>query len=232
MKRNLIITGAGALVVAVALIGGSMAANNAQTAEAAQAEISVNGLKGGIGIGDNNSAIFSEDGIAATPGGDYEIERYAVNAGEQADYAAYFKVVIYKSWEDGKGEYIDIASTEDVVEDQVYVGEEKEVYEPGLEAGTIINGWMVAYADEEEIELFYTKPVPVGEATTPFINGVSFTQNLDNDYCDASYNLEFEVTAVQANNGEEAFGSALGLYPTLDSDGNIIALSEEKPEEE
>lgn len=231
MKRNLIITGAGALVVALALIGGTMAANNAQTAEAAQAEISVNGLKGGIGIGENDSAIFSEEDIAATPGGDYEIERYAVNAGEKGDYASYFKVVIYKAWEDSKGEYIDIADS-DVVEDTVYVGEEKQVYEPGLEVGTTFNGWRVEYADEEEIVLFYTEPVPVGEATAPFINGVTFTTNLDNQYCGATYNLEFEVTAVQANNGKDAFASTLGLYPTFDSDGTIIDLSEEKPVEE
>lgn len=229
MKRNLIITGAGALVVAVALIGGSMAANNAQTAEAARAKISVNGLAATLQEGDTNQVFVKENPVTATPGGDYELERYATN-NEESGYNSYFKAVIYKSWEDSTGEYMDVSDT-DIAEDSVYVSDDKLKFDKES-VGKTMNDWYVYSVDDEEIVLYYTKPVAPGYATEPFIEGVSFTNALDNKYCGAKYSLEYEITAVQAIHGEEAFASTLGLYPTFDSDGKLIALSEEKPEEE
>ena len=226
MKRNLIITGAGALVVAVALIGGTMAANNAQTAEAAQAEISVNGLQGGIEVTSTDPIFDGASGINATPGGDYKIERCVRNSGGKLDYDAYFKAVIYKSWLDSNGEYINIAET-DIAEDRLYTNGQK--YDE-VEVGDVVNGWLVSYVDDEEIELFYTQPVPVGAASSNFLEGISFAENLDNRYCGASYDLQFEITAVQANHGTDAFASALGLYPIMGADGKtIVAVSEDKP---
>ena len=157
MKRNVMIAGAGAIMVAVALLGGTMAANNAQTAEAAQAGISVNGLEGGIDVTTTDPVFDSESGIAATPGGDYKIVRSAVNSGATADYNAYFKAVIYKNWLDGSEEYIDIAET-DVLEDRPYIGEgDDRIYLDEVAVGDVVNGWLVSYVDEEEIELFYPK---------------------------------------------------------------------------
>ena len=229
MKRNVMIAGAGAIMVTVALIGGTMAANNAQTAKAAQAEISVNGLDGGIDVTTTDPVFNSEEGIAATPGGDYKIVRSAVNSGATGDYNAYFKAVIYKSWMTGTEEYIDITESE-VLEDRPYIGDgEDRIYLDEVKAGDVVNGWLVAYADEEEIEMFYTKQVAPKAATTNFIEGVSFAEDLSNKYCDAMYAIDFEVTAVQANNGQDAIASALGLYPVIDEDGNIVSVSEEKP---
>lgn len=231
MKRNYMIAGAGAILVAVALIGGTLAANNAQTSQAAHAQISVNDLDGGINADSQNPVYVKGSGVYATPGGDYEIRRFAVNAGGDLDYDAFFKAVIYKSWTDGAGEYIDIAASEDVKEDRPYIlvdGEKAFLDE--LEMNDVLNGWLVGYVDDEEIELFYTKRVPVGEASTDFINGVAFTEHMDNAFAQASYQLDFEVTAVQADDDAEAIASTLGVYPAMDENGNIVSVSEEKPE--
>jgi len=220
------IAGAGAILVALSLIGGTMAANNAQTSEAAQADISVNGLSGGIEVTSTDPVFEAESGVAATPGGDYEIVRCVKNAGGELDYDAYFKAVIYKNWLDSEESYIDTAETTDVMEDRPHVG---DVYLDEAEVGDVINGWLVGYVDEEEIDLYYTKPLGVGEQSTNFIEGISFAENLGNAYMDATYSVAIEVTAVQANNGADAMASTLGIYPVLDENGIIVSVSEEKP---
>ena len=225
MKQKYTIAGVGIILIAVALIGGTMAANNAQTSQAAEAEISVNGLKGGIEVSSEDPVFAKNSDVTATPGGDYDLSLNAVNAGGKLDYASYFKAVIYKEWNDANG-YIDPVESEAITEDRVRIG---DTYLDEVEPGDVVNGWIVASVDEEEIVLFYTKPVDVGQATTPFIDGVTFAENLDNRYTQATYNLDFEVTAVQTVSGEAAFASSFGVYPVIDENGNIVSVSEEKP---
>ena len=225
MKQKYTIAGVGIILIAVALIGGTMAANNAQTSQAAEAEISVNGLKGGIEVSSEDPVFAKNSDVTATPGGDYDLSLNAVNAGGKLDYASYFKAVIYKEWNDANG-YIDPVESEAITEDRVRIG---DTYLDEVEPGDVVNGWIVASVDEEEIVLFYTKPVDVGQATTPFIDGVTFAENLNNRYTQATYNLDFEVTAVQTVSGEAAFASSFGVYPVIDENGNIVSVSEEKP---
>ena len=227
MKHKYTIAGVGIILIAVALIGGTMAANNAQTSQAAEADISVNGLKGGIEVSSEDPVFAKNSDVTATPGGDYDLSLNAVNAGGDLDYASYFKAVIYKEWNDANGDYIDPVESEAITEDRVRIG---DTYLDEVEPGDVVNGWIVASVDEEEIVLFYTKPVDVGQATTPFIDGVTFAENLDNRYTQATYNLDFEVTAVQTVSGEAAFASSFGVFPELDKNGNIVSVSEEKPE--
>ena len=230
MKRNYMIAGVGAILVAFGLIGGTMAANNAKTSDAAEAKISVNNLDSEMEVGSTDKVFDKESGFAATPGGDYEISRCVKNVGGEGDYAAYAKAVIYKSWEDSEGEYIDTVATEDLGEDQAYITiGDKKVYLDELKTGDTVNGWFVGYTDEEEIEMYYTKPIEVGASTTNFIDGVAFNKNLNNDYTGASYTIEFEVTTVQTISGEAAFASSFGVYPVLDENRNIVSVSEEKP---
>ena len=225
MKHKYTIAGVGIILIAVALIGGTMAANNAQTSQAAEADISVNGLKGGIEVSSEDPVFAENSDVTATPGGDYDLSLNAVNAGGKLDYASYFKAVIYKEWNDANG-YIDPVESEAITEDRVRIG---DTYLDEVEPGDVVNGWIVASVDEEEIVLFYTKPVDVGQATTPFIDGVTFAENLNNRYTQATYNLDFEVTAVQTVSGEAAFASSFGVYPVIDENGNIVSVSEEKP---
>ncbi len=226
MKHKYTIAGVGIILIAVALIGGTMAANNAQTSQAAEADISVNGLKGGIKVSSEDPVFAENSDVTATPGGDYDLSLNAVNAGGDLDYASYFKAVIYKEWNDANGVYIDPVESEAITEDRIRIG---DTYLDEVEPGDVVNDWIVASVDEEEIVLFYTKPVDVGQATTPFIDGVTFAENLNNRYTQATYNLDFEVTAVQTVSGEAAFASSFGVFPELDENGNIVSVSEEKP---
>jgi hypothetical protein len=226
VKHKYTIAGVGIILIAVALIGGTMAANNAQTSQAAEADISVNGLKGGIKVSSEDPVFAENSDVTATPGGDYDLSLNAVNAGGDLDYASYFKAVIYKEWNDANGVYIDPVESEAITEDRIRIG---DTYLDEVEPGDVVNDWIVASVDEEEIVLFYTKPVDVGQATTPFIDGVTFAENLNNRYTQATYNLDFEVTAVQTVSGEAAFASSFGVFPELDENGNIVSVSEEKP---
>ncbi|MBQ1608019.1 MAG: hypothetical protein II092_04050 [Lachnospiraceae bacterium] len=226
MKHKYTIAGVGIILIAVALIGGTMAANNAQTSQAAEADISVNGLKGGIEVSSEDPVFAKNSDVTATPGGDYDLSLNAVNAGGDLDYASYFKAVIYKEWNDANGDYIDPVESEAITEDRVRIG---DTYLDEVEPGDVVNGWIVASVDEEEIVLFYTKPIEVGASTTNFIDGVAFNKNLNNDYTGASYTIEFEVTTVQTISGEAAFASSFGVFPELDENGNIVSVSEEKP---
>ncbi len=227
MKHKYTIAGVGIILIAVALIGGTMAANNAQTSQAAEAEISVSNLTGGIEVSSEDPVFAKNSDVTATPGGDYDLSLNAVNAGGDLDYASYFKAVIYKEWNDANGVYIDPVESEAITEDRIRIG---DTYLDEVEPGDVVNDWIVASVDEEEIVLFYTKPVDVGQATTPFIDGVTFAENLNNRYTQATYNLDFEVTAVQTVSGEAAFASSFGVFPELDENGNIVSVSEEKPE--
>ena len=227
MKHKYTIAGVGIILIAVALIGGTMAANNAQTSQAAEAEISVSNLTGGIEVSSEDPVFAENSDVTATPGGDYDLSLNAVNAGGDLDYASYFKAVIYKEWNDANGEYIDPVESEAITEDRIRIG---DTYLDEVEPGDKVNDWIVASVDEEEIVLYYTKPVDVGEATTPFIDGVTFAENLNNRYTQASYHLDFVVTAVQTVSGEAAFASSFGVFPELDENGNIVSVSEEKPE--
>lgn len=227
MKHKYTIAGVGIILIAVALIGGTMAANNAQTSQAAEADISVNGLKGGIEVSSEDPVFAENSDVTATPGGDYDLSLNAVNAGGDLDYASYFKAVIYKEWKDSNKNYIDPVESEDVIEDLVRIDD--TYLDETVKAGDIINGWIVGSVDEEEVVLYYTKPVAVGEATTPFIDGVRFSESLSNRYTGASYNLKYEVTAVQTVSGEAAFASSFGVFPVIDENGNIVSVSEEKP---
>lgn len=227
MKRKVLYAGVGAVLVAVALIGGTMAANNAKTSSAASANISVNKLSDTIDVKGTDNVFDKNKGLKVIPGGDYTISRKVRNAGKEGDYDSYVKAVIYKSWKDNKGEYIDTSKT-DVIEDQAFVStDSKKTAWNDVKEGETHDGWLVGHVDDEQIVLYYVKPLPVGESTTPFIDGISFDSNLNNAYANASYDVEFEVTSVQKYGDSDAIASAFGVMPAFDKNGNITSVSED-----
>lgn len=240
MKKKYLLMGiAGALMVFTAAAG-SLAALNAKTQEGATATISVDNI--GVKITEKNKAgryadAHSVNSQGITPGTSLEISRNVTNTlgtAEGKAYDVYVKAVIYKSWEkdtdgDGIAEYIDVSATENLTEDIVYIGDtpvEKVAWDDGK--ATVINDWVVGYADEEQIVLFYKEPIAQGETTTDFISSVLFAPELSNDYTNASYQLDFEVTAVQKNNGVSAIAAELGVFPHFSEDGKgtIMSVSE------
>ena len=96
------------------------------------------------------------------------------------------------------------------------------------------NGWLVQYADEEQIVLYYTKPLQAsGESTsTNFMDGISFDEELGNQYADKELALEYVVTAVQANNSEAAMAAEWGMFPVFDANGVLTGVYETEAEAE
>ena len=64
------------------------------------------------------------------------------------------------------------------------------------------------------------------QTTTNFMDGIHFKESMGNGFADAVYTLEYEVTAVQANNAKDAIAAELGVFPEFDENGTILSVSE------
>jgi len=227
VKRSVVYAGVGAMIISVALIGGTMAANNAETSKVALANISVNKLSDVIDVKGTDNVFDQKKGLTVIPGGDYVISRRVRNIGTEGDYNSYIKAVIYKGWVDPQGQYVDTSKTEMMEDEAFVIVDNKKMAWNNIKEGDALNGWLVGHIDDEQIVLYYTRPLSVGEITSPFIDGTSFSDKLNNDYADSSYDVRFEVTSVQEFGGKDAIASAFGIMPTFDKDGNITAVSED-----
>ena len=83
-----------------------------------------------------------------------------------------------------------------------------------------------AYEDDEQTVMYYTKPLAPEQTTTNFMDGIYFKESMGNGFADAVYTLEYEVTAVQANNAKDAIAAELGVFPEFDENGTILSVSE------
>lgn len=228
MKKKYLLMGvAGALVLST-MIGGTLAALDTETKVGATADISVKSI--GVSLDKGNGA-STEDGTldiepAVVPGGDYECS-YSVSNNEENGYDIYVKVTIYKYWESD-----DATLTSEY--DSIYFDGNKTVYPLGLEEDETFrvmdNGWLLQYADEEQLVLYYTKPLAPGESSTDFMKGIHFDTEIGNAYADKTLVLEYEVTAVQRNNGEDAMAAEWGMFPEFDEDGNLTGVYETEAE--
>ena len=224
-KKYLLMVIAGALVLAT-MIGGTLAALNVKSEEAATADISIKSV--GVTIYDEQTplgTLTEEKTTEIVPGTDVAMARKVVNSVSDG-YDVYVKVVIYTIWEvDGEQLYPETGAA-----DLLYVESGEKGRQDLAAAGMNekVNGWIVQYADDEQIVMYYSRPVKPDAATSDFISGIKFTEAIGNEYANASYHMEYQVTAVQANNAADAIAAELGVFPVFDEDGNIIAISEEK----
>ena len=152
-----------------------------------------------------------------TPGGDLEYPLWVENSGN--GYDIYVKVELYKSWtSDKSSEELDAAM--------------------GIIYGNAANnGWLVQYEDEEQMVLYYKYPLKAtteGEAnkSTNFMDGIRFDKDMNNAYADATMTIDYTVTAVQANNSEDAMAAEWGMFPVFDSDGTLLNVYETRAEAE
>ena len=86
--------------------------------------------------------------------------------------------------------------------------------------------WIIGYEDDEQTVMYYTKPLAPEQTTTNFMDGIHFKESMGNGFADAVYTLEYEVTAVQANNAKDAIAAELGVFPEFDENGTILSVSE------
>ena len=233
-KKYLLMGVAGALVLST-MIGGTLAAIDTATTEGATAEISVKS----IGVAINGAAgaeVVDGDFVLASgavPGGSYECS-YNVSNNVTDGYDIYVKVEIYKYWTDDE---------ECILEskyDSIYynLSDEQKAYPQEMTDSYVTeNGWLVQYADEEQIVLYYTRPLKASGNTaentsTNFMDGICFDETLGNEYADKELKLEYIVTAVQANNSEAAMAAEWGMFPVFDENGVLTGVYETEAEAE
>lgn len=159
-----------------------------------------------------------EERGAVVPGSSVAIRRYVKNT-KQNGYDVYVKVVIDKKWEKQDGSLVHQGEA-----DVLYAGDKETVAE--LKKGTEVNGWIVTDADDEQVVMYYKKPLKPGEHSTDFLSEIAFQEQMGSDFSDASYDLSYEVTAVQADNGAAAIAAELGVFAEFDSNGTITAIRE------
>ena len=214
MKKKYLLMIVAALLLCSTAIGGTMAALDTETSESAVASISVKNIQvtaAGTKIGEFEIA---KD---VTPGGDLEYPLWVENSGN--GYDIYVKVELYKSWtSDKSSEELDSAM--------------------GIIYGNAANnGWLVQYEDEEQMVLYYKYPLKAtteGEAnkSTNFMDGIRFDKDMNNAYADATMTIDYTVTAVQANNSQDAMAAEWGMFPVFDSDGTLLNVYETRAEAE
>lgn len=215
--------GAVCLFGAVAAIEGSLAAVNVNMKDgegAAGVDISLGAIEIQA-VGD--ATVTQKLPVAETMPGTVWTNPYsAVCNTAKNGYPLYAKVVADHYWA-GETERSE-AEQEIKLLDFAPVKTEQEQY--------FYNDWLVTYADGEQTVLYYRKPLKSGERSTDFLSEISFPAELGNDYADGEYRLDLTVTAVQADNGRDAIAAELGVFPIFDEAGNLIRISERRPDDE
>ena len=214
MKRKLILMCVAGVLVMTAIIGGTLAGFNTSTESKGVTNITVKEL-GITMVGTGTEANQQADSIGrGTPGGEVELV-HSVTNNVEGGYTLYTRVTIDKKWTD---ESLDPAKI------RLYAGSGDNKTE--LLAGTIVNDWIVWYADDEQVIMYYTKPLAQGESSSNLIDAVSFDAQMDNSYAGKSAEISFSADAVQQIAAEDSIPSEWGVYPIIDDNGMITSIEE------
>lgn len=215
MKKKLILMCVAGALVMTAIIGGTLAGFNTSTESKGVTNITVKAL--GIDMMGTNIAEANTEDVSlgnGTPGGEMTLQQSVQNNVEDG-YTLYTRVTIDKKWDN---------SELDASKIRLFVGSENSKVE--LLAGTVVNDWIVWYADAEQVILYYTKPLAKNEASTNFIDSVSFEADMDNTYADAKASITFSADAVQEIAAADAIPSEWGVYPVFGDNGIITSIEE------
>lgn len=233
MKKKYLLMGIAGVFVLSTMIGGTLAALDTTTTEGATAEISVKSI--GVAVNGGKGTADGEIELAADvmPGGTCSCA-YNVSNDAPDGYDIYVKVEIYKYWTDDSSELL-----ESKYDDIYYTyGEENIAYPQEVSENYITeNGWLVQYADDEQIVLYYTRPLKASEdadekVSTNFMDGISFDAAMGNEYADKELKLDYVITAVQANNSSDAMAAEWGMFPVFDENGILTGIYETAAEAE
>ena len=220
MKKKYILLLATAALITVAAIGGTLASGSVESGNVLQniseKALGISIMSGNTKEGDGRTSISVEAVPGASNTLNYQIKNDRTNG-----YDLYARVDLYYGW-----------SSDALADDQTrnsYVNlnlnNRAYPYVDSYAKQTKVGDWIVAYCDQEQMTLYYTKPLAQGEKAK-FLDSVSFSTEMGNRYAGAQYLLDVEVTAVQANNSDEAIAAEWGVYPRFDSNGTITSVSE------
>ncbi|MEE1078907.1 MAG: hypothetical protein UIC64_07630 [Agathobacter sp.] len=223
-KKYLLLLGVVTLV-AVAAVGGTLASGNRESKKAYQ-EISERSL--GITIVDEETV--EGDGkvdLDVLPGTTQDLN-YTIMNDEANGYDLYAKVNIFYGWKDENLSSVEQLQTS--IEKEyitLSLAGEKLPMEASYETPKKVGDWIITYSDGEQLEMYYSKPLSYG-ASVGFLDSISFSSLMGNEYADQEINFEVDVKAVQVNNSLDAIAAEWGVYPQISEDGTITSISENR----
>ena len=155
MKKKYMLMGIAAVLILATMVGGTLAALNTKS-EKAVANISIK--SGGVTvIGDQPCGTGRRRGkkepVTIVPG-ETIIMPKAVQNDIPDGYDVYVKVVIYHAWDTKSGGLVSAGEADDI-----YVHNQD---------------WIIGYEDDEQMVMYYTKPLAPEQTTTNFMDGIYF----------------------------------------------------------
>ena len=87
-----------------------------------------------------------------------------------------------------------------------------------------IGNWIITYCADDQITMYYTKPLASNQMSSDFISKIAFDTAMDNKYSGAKLDVSAEVSAVQANSADAAYATEWGVYPKFVTDGNGVLI--------
>ncbi len=231
MKKKYIAWIFGVCAVLVASIGGTAASRYSKSQTSLKENISEKDL-GIVACNDIQDQQVQE---AVLPGAQSHLGYYVKNNGGSAaeadeSYNIYAKIEVFYSFSKDKQEIIS-DSDKPVVSFIINDGNNEyrlDDYISSYEEGKKLGDWIIAYFDEQQIVMYYTKPIGFEENSSEFLSGVEFSEDMGNEYANSHFAMETEVTAVQTDSGRAAIAAEWGVYPEINSDGIITSISESK----
>lgn len=238
MKRKYLLMLVAGILVVSTMVGGTLAALNTNTENgvgASQVNIGVNAISVDIEKESNQDVDIAVP--ITLPGGDYKCP-YKVTNSTDSGYDIYAKVVINKYWTEIsqtdnsnqvlEGEYAGLSGNEvtDVLVSDSNGRSQTVVEITSYEQQYELNDWIVTYADDEQIVMYYKYPIAKGESSSNFMDAISFDKKMGNEYADKEYHVNAKVTVVQGNAAEDAIAAELGVFPVFDENGVITKINE------
>lgn len=213
MKKKIVLMSIAAVLVLTAIIGGTLAGFQTETAEQGTTDITTKSLGIELVDGEVPMAAGIEEAKVGMPGDEIEMPYNIVNDIPDG-YELYTRVTIYKYWDSENNEL-----DPEMIQLRVQ-GEE-------LTEGMVVNDWIVWYADEEQVIAYYTKPLATGEATSNIVDTLYIAPEINNDYTGETVMLEIKADAVQAAVAKDgSIPSEWGVFVDIDENGVITKIEE------
>lgn len=242
LKKRYLLIVLSVLAVAVATIGGTMAAKSDEGVSIT-ADIS----EKTVGIKANKSVL---DAVVAMPGQEETVKYNITNDGglsngtnsDQGSYDIYAKVDVYLDWTqdtNSRSEYGELDSDTDYIDLFIDTSSndvakyEAIPYISSYEQQKKIGDWIIAYYGNNQLTMYYTKPLLVNQMSSDFISKIAFDTAMDNKYAGAMLDISAEVSAIQASSADAAYATEWGVYPKFvkGNDGVLILDSVSENEE-
>lgn len=203
MKRKASFLGLATCVLAVSIIGGSIAYFRTET-EGVNT-ISAGNLGIDLMLGQDADEHVINHGLVlnkAVSGSEYAYPLYAENNG---DYDSYIRVTLTRYWQNQDGDKV---FDKDASLIQLVTNNEDD--------------WIIDDTDEnkEVVYMYYRKPIKSGEDTKNAMDTIKIG-NIGNDYTNLQAKVDVEIDAIQKAAAADAILAEWGMDVSFNEDGTI-----------